>query len=111
MQLATRELGRPGASVGAIAARAGVTPRRLHQLVKEQVGLSPKAFDRVRRFQGLLARIAAPALPSWAQLAIEHGYCDQSHLIREVVELSGLTPSELRARRGAPVKESHLVVG
>jgi hypothetical protein len=75
------------------------------------VGITPKRFGRVRRFQRFLARARRPGAPDWAALAAACGYCDQSHLIREAVELAGVPPAEIHRLRGAPVKEHHLPEG
>jgi AraC-like DNA-binding protein len=86
-----------GASVAAAADRLGWTPRRLGRAFTTHVGLAPKRFARVRRFQRLL-RVATQARPDWARLAAETGYHDQAHLIHEFRELSGLTPGAYRPR-------------
>lgn len=80
-----------------LADELGVSERRLEQLFRLHVGLSPKRAMRLARFQRLLARCAGhskrPA--SWAQLAWEAGFADQSHLSNDVHAISGLTPVEL----------------
>jgi AraC-like DNA-binding protein len=54
--------------------------------------------------------VEATLPPRWAQIAHEHGYCDQSHLIRDFVAISGFSPMQLRARRSARVKASHVAL-
>jgi AraC-like DNA-binding protein len=50
----------------------------------------------VARFQALLRRVGdAEVSVSWAALALELGYSDQAHMVREVKGLSGMTPTEL----------------
>ncbi len=92
---------------GSLAERAGLGPRRFGELFREAVGVSPKRWLRLRRFQRVLARAADPAL-DWAGLAAELGYADQPHLVREFRELAGLTPSAYR--RLAPRAPNHVPI-
>lgn len=91
-----------GASVREAADDLGWTPRRLSARFDTQVGLSPKRYARVRRFQRLLARVnARPAEPDWALLAAEGGYHDQAHLIHEFRAFAGMTPTAYAPRSAA----------
>ena len=67
------------------------------------VGVSPKKLSRIARLHAVLTRLADPrAAPvSWGMLAIEAGFSDQAHLIREFRQLVGTTPASY-ARDGAP---------
>lgn len=82
-----------------LAAGLGVSPRHLRRRCHEAVGLSPKALQRVRRFQVFqaraqrnLARGRDPADGGLAAMAVAAGYADQAHLSRECVRLTGLPP-------------------
>ncbi len=85
-----------------LADELGVSERRLEQLFRLHVGLSPKRAMRLARFQRLLMRCAAsterPA--SWARVALEAGFADQSHLSNDVHAISGLTPVALANAAG-----------
>lgn len=122
VRAAVAELHR-GAAVGTVADRLGWTPRRLNRQFTAQIGLPPKRFSRVRRFQRLLhAATGAPgdnaaissgaaaggdaAEPDWARLAVDCGYYDQAHLINDFRALSGLTPGAYRPRR--PGEPNHV---
>jgi AraC-like DNA-binding protein len=98
-----------GASVAEVADRLGWTTRRLARRFIDRVGLSPKRFARVRRFQRLL-RVASRSVepPDWARLAAECGYHDQAHLIHEFREFAGTTPSAYRPR--TPGEPNHVVL-
>ena len=81
--------------IAAVAAKAGLGERQLERLFVERVGYGPKVFARVMRVQhavGSLASLARGAAASWARFAVEHGYADQAHLIREFQALAGVTP-------------------
>lgn len=99
-----------GATVRELAERAGLSHRRFIQLFDEEVGMTPKRFARVRRFQRALAIAQGAESVDWAQLAHASGYCDQSHLIRDFTAFSGLSPAGLHRHRRDPVKQNHAVV-
>ncbi len=74
------------------AAELGLSQRRFIEVFKTEVGMTPKIYSRIHRFQR--ARNAMrQGSTDWSQFALEYGYCDQSHLIREFVEFSGSTPT------------------
>jgi len=79
--------------VDRIAREAGLSRRRFTQLFREQIGLTPKLFCRVQRFQTALKQIGSGASVDWAQLALTAGYYDQAHLAHEFQDFSGLSPS------------------
>jgi AraC-like DNA-binding protein len=70
-----------------------LSQRRLEQLFKAHLGLTPKAYVDLARFQSALA--LAHQYPNLTQLAIETGYYDQSHFIRHCKKFSGVSPSKL----------------
>ncbi|GIJ46323.1 AraC family transcriptional regulator [Virgisporangium aliadipatigenens] len=95
-----------GASVAATADRLGWTTRHLGRRFAAGIGLAPKRFGRVRRFQRLLRAVTAGGAPDWARLAVECGYYDQAHLVNEFRDLSGLTPGAYRPRD--PAARNHV---
>ncbi len=107
-----------GASTRDVAREVGLCQRRLIQLFTNQVGLRPKLLCRILRFQ--CTRAAAeeiqkrgPAsMVNWAGLAAACGYYDQSHLIDDFHEFSGLSPAEYlrRLRPAHNLKDNHLPV-
>lgn len=97
--------------LGALSAPLGVTDRHLRRAILAETGISPRRFARVRRFHALLRDADVAAKPGWAALAARHGYADQSHLIREMQALAGVTPGQLVAeRRAEPTAASDGVV-
>lgn len=91
--------GRPHrVSVGSVLGETGLSQRRFIQVFHEQVGLRPKAFCRVRRFQRILKTVHGAREADWAQVALECGYYDQAHFIHDFREFSGLTPSVYLSR-------------
>ena len=86
-------------SIAQLSEHVGLSARRFTRLFTLQVGLTPKLFARIQRFQHTLEATQDPMSRDWTAVAQACGYFDQSHLIRECRELSGFTPTELAARR------------
>ena len=61
---------------------------------KKYVGLTPKYFHRICRFNELLSSINQKQQFSWAQVAYQCGYSDQSHFIKEFKHFSGFNPQQ-----------------
>ncbi len=81
-------------SVAHLADRAGLSQRRFIQVFTEEVGLTPKLFGRIAQFQEALNRVEARRKVRWASLAMDCGYYDQAHFIRDFRAFSGLTPTD-----------------
>jgi AraC-like DNA-binding protein len=102
------------AKVRDLARAVDLSPRRFTEVFTAEIGLPPKLFGRVQRFQQAAALSRNTENVDWAQLALDCGYFDQSHLIHEFGEFSGLSPAEfwrhLNAldRAGTHVKRHHL---
>ena len=76
------------------ARNVGLSERRFIQIFKAEIGVTPKLFSRVQRFQRARAMIhRQEKTADWADISMECGYFDQSHLIREFLEFSGLSPA------------------
>jgi AraC-like DNA-binding protein len=71
----------------------GVTRQHLARSFARWVGVPPKTFARVVRLQRLLEALRSARDPHWNALATWAGYYDQSHLVAEFKELTGVTPS------------------
>ena len=89
-------------AVEKVADRLNVSPRHLRREVERQAGVTPKMYARTVRL--LRAVTIADAYPadqaiSWAKVAADSGFYDQSHLIRECHALCGLTPGEILMER------------
>lgn len=96
-----------GVTVGDVARRVGLSRRRLIQVFTAQVGMTPKLFCRVQRFQRSRALAGLTNAPDWTQLAVECGYFDQSHLIRDFRAFSGLNPTDY-LRRQRSLRVNHI---
>jgi AraC-like DNA-binding protein len=98
---AGRLLLEPGhTSIASLAEAAGVSSRQLERRFLAAVGLTPKTFARIARFQRVCTLLdGTPETLSTA--AVDCGYYDQSHLARDVRDFSGSTPAALRAPASA----------
>jgi AraC-like DNA-binding protein len=81
-------------SVRDVADRIGWSTRQLQRRFKEAVGISPKLFGRMQRFQRVFRAMDGPT-SDWIDAAVHCGYYDQAHLIRDCREFSGKTPTAL----------------
>jgi AraC-like DNA-binding protein len=80
------------ARIEKLADLSGLGVRQYERRFAEQMGMGPKAFSRIARFQTALdAKRIAPNL-SWLTIAHESGYYDQAHMIRDFESLGGEVP-------------------
>lgn len=105
-------------SIAAAVRDSGLSHRRFGELFHRHVGLTPKGYARVLRLQRTLA--ALQRVPTadrgegkpgdgLADIAAWAGYSDQSHLQRDFVECTGLTPRQYRSI--APAQRNHVEPG
>jgi len=87
-------------TVDAVARETGWSHKHFIARFTSEVGLTPKRFCRLRRFQQVLAQIGRNAAVNWADLACACGYYDQAHFIREFSEFSGMNPTAYLRHRG-----------
>lgn len=88
-----------GALVAAVARSLAMSERQLERRFLQRVGLTPKRFASLRRFER--AVVLARTAPSLTCAALEAGYYDQSHMNREFRRYAGATPGDLvRAAKG-----------
>jgi AraC-like DNA-binding protein len=81
--------------------RVGYSQRHFNQLFSDEVGLTPKRFLRVRRFQNVISSIPRAKAVDWADLAVRCGYYDQSHFVHDFRSFCGLTPAAYLSLRTA----------
>ena len=91
-----------------LAERVGLCQRRFIQLFTAEVGMTPKLYGRVRRFQRARDWVRDTTEPDWAAVAVACGFFDQSHLIRDFGEFSGLSPVAYLNQRSNHVLLNHV---
>ena len=86
-------------TVARVVDQVGCSQRRFIQLFSEQVGLTPKLFSRVQRFQNAIRHAHRLGVVNWAGMALACGYYDQAHFIHDFQAFSGITPSQYLYRK------------
>jgi AraC-like DNA-binding protein len=81
-------------SLDHLATDLGISGRQLERRFVSRVGLGPKTLSRILRFQQVFHAVER-ADTRWARVAVDCGYYDQSHLIRDFRQFSGDTPTGL----------------
>jgi AraC-like DNA-binding protein len=82
-----------------VARSTGWSERRFSQVFREEVGLTPKVWCRIQRFQRAVGQLHAGAEVPWSELALNCGFYDQSHFANEFRAFSGVDITTYTARR------------
>lgn len=88
-----------GRSVSQVVDKVGFSQRYFIALFDDQVGLSPKRFSRVSRFQRVVQMAHRAGEIDWADLALDCGYYDQAHFIHDFQSFAGITPATYLLQR------------
>lgn len=73
-----------------------LSERTLERKFKDAVGISPKLFSRIIRFQETMAQLRSSDYEKLSDIAYENNYADQSHFIRVFKEFTGFSPIEFK---------------
>lgn len=84
--------------MSALAADCVLSLRQFERRFKQRIGVSPKVFARLLRFEALLTSLIQEPAFSLADAASHHGYHDQAHVIHEFKVWAGCTPTAFLAR-------------
>lgn len=96
-------------TVADVSREIGWSRRWLSHAFAEQVGITPKRYCRLVRFQHVVREIASQRSVDWAGVALAGGFYDQAHLVREFRAFSGLSPETfLKSERPFP---NHVRIG
>jgi AraC-like DNA-binding protein len=82
-----------------LAGAIGWSHKHLIARFRHEVGVSPHLAGRIVRFDRAARRLAAPASLALSTVALDSGYYDQAHMVREFREFARCTPREFRARQ------------
>jgi AraC-like DNA-binding protein len=85
--------------VEGLARDFGISRRHLERSFRSETGFTPMQLGRLIRFQSVFRAAAAGA--DWVSVALDCGYYDQSHLIRDFQEFAGETPAAFLREEGA----------
>jgi AraC-like DNA-binding protein len=81
-------------SISKLSEHLNISERGLERSFREHVGLAPKKFARIVRFQNVVRTIESATERTMLDTALSFGYFDQSHMIRDFREFSGKSPLE-----------------
>jgi AraC-like DNA-binding protein len=85
--------GAPSQKISDVLEQIGLSQRRFIEVFDKEVGLTPKQYCRIRRFQEVLRRIHRRQHIEWPDVAVVCGYFDQAHFIHDFRAFSGLNPT------------------
>jgi len=81
-------------NISELSETACLSSKQFNRIFLDYVGATPKEFLRIVRMQRALFKVQQNPSISFAQLAYECGFSDQSHMIKEFKLFSGYTPTE-----------------
>lgn len=81
------------ARVASLAAELGISRRTLERRFQTEVGIAPKVFARIARFQHAFRLMQDSEPGTWGRIAYRCGYSDQAHFTREFRAFAGASPS------------------
>ncbi len=88
------------ARIAEVAETAGMSSRRFIERFRAAAGMTPKRYCRLPRFQRAVGQVTLGRRVDWTRVAMESGYYDQPHFIRDFREFAGIAPREYEAGRG-----------
>jgi AraC-like DNA-binding protein len=91
-----------------VAEATGLSQRRFIELFRNEVGMTPKLFCRVERFQTVIRNLEQTPDVNWVDIALSCGYSDQSHFNHDFREFSGVRPSDYLSLRLSQNHIQHL---
>ncbi len=84
----------------ALAEQSGYSQQYFISLFKKYVGITPKQYQRIVRFNQVLQIIELNQKVDWSQLSHELGYFDQAHFIKDFRHFSGFSPKKYLGEKG-----------
>ena len=89
-----------------LSAELGYSRKHLHERFVREIGLPPKRYAALRRFSQALDRLRSGPRCSFAQLALELGYADQSHLARDIRRFAGRNLTYVAQAQRDPIAQA-----
>jgi len=90
-------------TVKALCSKYNISERQLERKFLQIIGVTPRHYIKTCRFQDALAQVMRNPNKSLTEIAHQLGYFDQAHFIKQVKELSGLSPKVLRSKLNTTV--------
>jgi AraC-like DNA-binding protein len=80
-------------TIRSVVEELGISHKHFIDQFRREVGLTPKLFCRIQRFQKVLSTIQAQQTVQWADIASSCGYFDQAHFVYDFHAFAGLNPT------------------
>ena len=87
-----------GLSLQKIQQELNISERTLERFFKQHIGISPKLYARISRFQSALENIRDPQFYKLTDISYQADYFDQSHFIRDFKEFAGASPTQFKLK-------------
>ncbi|MGI9288381.1 MAG: helix-turn-helix domain-containing protein [Pseudomonadales bacterium] len=97
-----------GVSVGDVVVESGFSHRHLTRTFKTTVGLSPKTYCRLQRFNCALNHLHSVPNVTLTDISTANGYADQAHMTREFRAIAGVAPGHYK--RISPASTRHVPI-
>ncbi|RAJ91019.1 AraC-like DNA-binding protein [Larkinella arboricola] len=95
-------LAQPGSRrIGNLSQEARISTRSLTREFSRQVGITPKSFAQVMRFRNMFRVVMSQPKPCWQDLVYYGGWYDQAHFCNDLLQITGLTPTDFFAQQHA----------
>jgi AraC-like DNA-binding protein len=85
--------------IGDFSSVIGYSQKHFIDLFKRHVGVPPKQYLKIMRFQKAILEIERGRFVDWGQIARASGFYDQAHFIHDFKSFSGFTPGEYMNRK------------
>jgi AraC-like DNA-binding protein len=86
-------------NLGHVSQSIGFSQKHFIDMFRRQVGITPKAYLKIIRFQKAIGEIEQQEDVSWAGISLDCGFYDQAHFIHDFKFFSGFTPEEYIRRK------------
>jgi AraC-like DNA-binding protein len=86
--------------LGDLAFKSGYSQKQFISIFKKHLGLSPKMYHRIVRFNKVLVEIETKNSIHWTKLCYDLNYHDQAHFIKEFRQFAGFNPNQFLKERG-----------
>ncbi len=84
--------------ISEVAHQTGLGVRQFERRFDQEIGISPKLYARIIRFEAALQRRAVSPTTPWTNIAHDLGYHDQMHMVHDFTRLSGDSPDAIARR-------------
>lgn len=90
----------PGSvSIAELTGKVGYSQKHFISMFTRQIGITPKSYLKLMRFQKTIGMIETDPEPDWTRIALDAGFYDQAHFIHDFKIFSGFTPVDYLRRK------------